>query len=699
MSSHDIGMHLNSFTWNWVAGLKFIQAFVSLGLGIFVISKNPRNWLLRSYFIFTLCVFLWLGALGLAMMTRDPWLHLFLNRNFAQIGVCSIGPSIVWLTASLQGVAYRHRFLIFFNYFIGAVFYILFHLIPDVVFSTKVVEYDWGVYIDVRDSYYFIFYVPFVLQLVGSLISFWPYYKNNPSPVERNKVKYMAVGFLTIYIGSVDWLPAYGIDVAPVGHFFALGFDVIVAYAILSNRLFNIETVFLKTVVVTVTSLILFLPIGWLAVKYRDSVFGLSDSGFLVTLFICFTFVISASHQVNNFVENIVDGHRRKLNAAFVGIIRDLSVLNTRENIAKYIRDSADGLISPQFLLMYTATDLTATRFVNVQYDQSVLANHSLVSSLRRSQGFVMTEVPEDFALTQKGATIWFPLHAAGILIGFIGIGPKKDSSHYRPAEIEFFSEFCRVTAMALKNALLLEKSMAVERRKMASFCEIAGGIAHEVNNPLMIIRASAQKINYLAAKKQEVGMQFDLTETTKTITSTVDRIADIVKELQIVARQEKVKQKELVDIVKLVRDTLDNFRDRFARSNVKVTESYPGNKVLLPCRLEEVTQALANLLSNALDAVIFTNPRWIDVTCEICDDDFHIVITDSGNGIPDNIADKIMDPFFTTKGVGRGTGLGLSLSKSLIESHNGRLYLDRTAKNTRFVIELPHAPIEVNVS
>lgn len=64
--------------------------------------------------------------------------------------------------------------------------------------------------------------------------------------------------------------------------------------------------------------------------------------------------------------------------------------------------------------------------------------------------------------------------------------------------------------------------------------------------------------------------------------------------------------------------------------------------------------------------------------------------ITDSGKPILDEVKDKIMQPFFTTKKIGEGTGLGLSVSMRIIEKHNGKMYLDKNAKETTFVIVLP---------
>jgi C4-dicarboxylate-specific signal transduction histidine kinase len=95
-------------------------------------------------------------------------------------------------------------------------------------------------------------------------------------------------------------------------------------------------------------------------------------------------------------------------------------------------------------------------------------------------------------------------------------------------------------------------------------------------------------------------------------------------------------------------------------------------------------------MLNNAFDAVEQKSERWVSLSV---DEDAHhlfIQVTDSGNGISENVAKKIMQPFFTTKEPGKGTGLGLSISFGIIKAHGGELYLNHHHPNTQFVIRLP---------
>jgi C4-dicarboxylate-specific signal transduction histidine kinase len=100
----------------------------------------------------------------------------------------------------------------------------------------------------------------------------------------------------------------------------------------------------------------------------------------------------------------------------------------------------------------------------------------------------------------------------------------------------------------------------------------------------------------------------------------------------------------------------------------------------------------LLNLLNNAFDAVQGHARPWIEVSARPIDGSVEILVKDSGKGIPELLAQKIMQPFFTTKIVGSGTGLGLSVARRIAVSHGGSLELDQRADHTTFVIHLPRS-------
>src|SRR5690606_25330572 len=94
-------------------------------------------------------------------------------------------------------------------------------------------------------------------------------------------------------------------------------------------------------------------------------------------------------------------------------------------------------------------------------------------------------------------------------------------------------------------------------------------------------------------------------------------------------------------------------------------------------CRPINISQILLNLLNNALDAVTDTPTKWVRLSLTQEGEDLCFRVTDSGNPIPKDVSDKLMNPFFSTKQTGKGVGLGLSICLALAKQHQGSLELE----------------------
>lgn len=222
---------------------------------------------------------------------------------------------------------------------------------------------------------------------------------------------------------------------------------------------------------------------------------------------------------------------------------------------------------------------------------------------------------------------------------------------------------------------------------KMASLGEMASGIAHEINNPLTIINGKAMKLRMQLA--QETVDPEKTREALWKIEATTERIAKIIKGLRSFSRNAEQDPMEEVQLSKIIDDTLELCRERFKNHGIELRLDCSPD-ILVECRATQISQVLLNLLGNAHDAIEMLPERWVSVEVTENGNTVDISVRDSGTGIPEDIAQKIMDPFFTTKEVGKGTGLGLSISKGIAEAHKGSLFYDASSKNTHFVFELP---------
>ena len=234
---------------------------------------------------------------------------------------------------------------------------------------------------------------------------------------------------------------------------------------------------------------------------------------------------------------------------------------------------------------------------------------------------------------------------------------------------------------------LEVSKMQLIHSSKMASLGEMASGMAHEINNPLTIILGKIQVIT-LMLEDLEINHPTIFDEIHK-IKTTTDRIGKIVKGLRTFSRGSYNDPFEFVPLERVVMETLDLCAEKFRATGVELKiEDIPPVSII--CRPSQISQVLLNLFNNAYDAIENTEEKWIKLSFELIKNNrILIMVTDSGHGIPSEVAERIMEPFFTTKDVRRGTGLGLSIAKGIIEAHGGNIWLDMEHPHTRFIIEL----------
>jgi len=227
---------------------------------------------------------------------------------------------------------------------------------------------------------------------------------------------------------------------------------------------------------------------------------------------------------------------------------------------------------------------------------------------------------------------------------------------------------------------------------KMASLGEIAGGIAHEINNPLTIVVGLAEKLRRYA-ETNRITPELVIQSSEK-IHSTTDRISNIIKGLKSFARDADQDPIVSGSLSQIIMESKPFFESKLNKLNIEWRCNIPKD-IIIECRPVQISQVIVNLINNACDAIESFSEKWVSIEVQEEFKGVTILIKDSGNGIPKIIADKMMEPFFTTKDIGKGTGLGLSISKSIIESHNGIFFLDQKSDHTCFTIRLPKSQFE----
>lgn len=239
----------------------------------------------------------------------------------------------------------------------------------------------------------------------------------------------------------------------------------------------------------------------------------------------------------------------------------------------------------------------------------------------------------------------------------------------------------------ASERKLQYERGLRIASEKLASLGEMAGGVAHEINNPLAILSAQLQLLQ--TQQSQKILTDEKLKNAITRMNDVCARISRITNGLLAFSRNDPTQKYEKQKLSKILEDTLSLCTEKIKHQGIAL--SITGNQDLeLECHIVEIEQILLNLLNNAIAALAKQPNPSIVINCIDGAEFIELQVTDNGPGISKENREKIWQPFFTTKEVGKGTGLGLSISKSFAESHGGTLTLVKDSLVTCFSLKLP---------
>ena len=229
------------------------------------------------------------------------------------------------------------------------------------------------------------------------------------------------------------------------------------------------------------------------------------------------------------------------------------------------------------------------------------------------------------------------------------------------------------------------ERIRSYNASKLASLGEMASTIAHEINNPLTVISGYSTMIKNSLNKEEKI----ELAKKANKIHENSMRIAKIIKGLKTISRDGENDPPQKIKISELVEDISSISYFRLSEHKTELSFEYQSD-LEATINVTQLGQVIVNLINNSIDAIENLDEKWIRIKFEKNEDELTIKVTDSGKGIPAELVDKLMTPFFTTKELGKGTGLGLSLCKKIINQHGGTFFYNQKTPNTQFVLNIP---------
>ena len=240
------------------------------------------------------------------------------------------------------------------------------------------------------------------------------------------------------------------------------------------------------------------------------------------------------------------------------------------------------------------------------------------------------------------------------------------------------------------KKDWLLDERL-LQSQKLAAIGELSAGIAHEINNPLAIIRQEAEWIQLLLKKLGDGKELEELQGSVHQIVEQVDRCTEITRNLLDFARK-RDPVIQAVEVNRIIENMTMLVEKEAKHSNITIVRHYDETLPVIYSDAPQLRQVILNFLTNATYAI--GKNGVVTITTRLSNDAaVDIVISDTGCGIPEAQLSKIFDPFFTTKPSGQGTGLGLSICHGIIQRLGGRITVkSQVGQGTDFTITLPRS-------
>jgi len=291
-------------------------------------------------------------------------------------------------------------------------------------------------------------------------------------------------------------------------------------------------------------------------------------------------------------------------------------------------------------------------------------------------------------AVVDEARLIASPVSYGGQVIGVL-IGYSANSGTFTAADLEKLNAYTPVALGILVNAgspaetrTTFTPEELFHLSRLITIGELSSSFAHEVTNPLTLIRGHLRLIDEWLPRDHPLRVDFEVVDrASRRIEEMARRMLDFSK------KRERLT--EPCDIADVISDAT-RFVHPYVRANfIDVQVHYDHQLPMVPADRAQMIQAIVNLLQNGVDAMATTENRTLSITARVEDEQFRIIISDTGTGISTGNLARIFEPFFTTKG-DRGTGLGLYITKQVIEDHQGTISVQTSDRGTIFVISLP---------
>ena len=714
------------------------SAFFVLGLGVLILSKSWRSALNVVFFFLSLAVTIWLYGTYRMFVSLTTDEVVFWDR-FIYAGVVFV-PALFYHFSVLFTERKDRRQQILFSYLL-ALFFLIMSRTP--YFVNDVFRYEWGVHTKAQ-FWHHLFLIYFTIFIAFLFTNLFKFYRRTNSAISRTQAKFVIMAFIfLVFIGTLGYLPAYGIAVYPFAYLSGVFFVVILAYTIIRHRFLSIRVIFKRGSVFLAAFLstaaisycfnyllvwqfphtpyfqIAALVVGLLVYQPLQRYFSsLANKYFFSDIYDYQEVLKESSRNLTSVIElpAVVNHVLESLNNPFQLEKIGLVLFVNNQPSAHYVK--SNGYQSSELSFFsdnkFLQQQLLSTNNVLLLDEIKFILNGSLSTETTKQWRKLRSELM-DFPID-----VCAPLFKEDQLLGIIFLGQKITNDGYSDEDIKLIDTVTNQAAVAINNALLYEQVSNFNK-------ELQGKIAaatldlEKANKQLKVANENLQQLDQAKSEFLSIASHQLRTPLSgiKGYLSMLDEgdfgklpkeAAKIINELylnsdrmsrmintflnisRIEAKRFTIVAKEC-DLLAIVRSSFEELKLEAQKKQLKYHLDVPRGTIKLKLDEDKVKDAVGNYIDNAIK---YTPSGSIEVRVFAVKKEVVIEVADSGIGIKQQDINFLFEKFVRSSEVKKistgGSGLGLYIARKVIEAHSGRVYVKSAGlgKGSIFGFALP---------